>query len=143
MTELHFIPLRDIDVSPNRMRRLRPEVVDDLAESIRANGLIHPITVCRGEGRRLRLVAGRHRLAAVRKLAIPMIAATTVDDGDAALLAEIDENLIRADLSPAERTIHLAERKRLYLKQHPETESVRVRGGPGRRKEKRVASCDW
>ena len=134
MTELHFIPLLDIDVSPNRMRRLRPEVVDDLAESIRANGLIHPITVCRGEGRRLRLVAGRHRLAAVQKLAIPMIAATTVDDGDAAQLAEIDENLIRADLSPAERTIHLAERKRLYLKQHPETESVRVRGGPGRRK---------
>jgi N6-adenosine-specific RNA methylase IME4 len=53
---------------------------------------------------------------------------------DTALLAEIDENLVRADLSPAERAIHFAERKRIYLKKHPETASVRVRGGPGRRK---------
>jgi N6-adenosine-specific RNA methylase IME4 len=49
-------------------------------------------------------------------------------DADAALLTEIDENLIRADLSPAERAMHLRERKLLYEKLHPETKH----GGTGR-----------
>jgi hypothetical protein len=40
---------------------------------------------------------------------------------DEARLAEIDENLIRADLTPSERAVHHAERKKLYLKLHPET----------------------
>jgi hypothetical protein len=34
---------------------------------------------------------------------------------------EIDENLIRADLSPAERALHIDARKALYEKLHPET----------------------
>ena len=41
--------------------------------------------------------------------------------GDAALLAEIDENLCRAELSAAERALHLAARKRLYEALHPQT----------------------
>jgi ParB family chromosome partitioning protein len=44
----------------------------------------------------------------------------TFDDVDR-MLAEIDENLIRNDLSDLERSEHLAERKRLYLVKHPET----------------------
>src|SRR5262249_32862809 len=41
-------------------------------------------------------------------------------NADAALLAEIDENLIRADLTPAERAAHVGRRKELYEKLHPE-----------------------
>jgi hypothetical protein len=43
-------------------------------------------------------------------------------DADQALLAEIDENLVRADLTPSERAAHHAKRKQLYLKLHPETQ---------------------
>jgi hypothetical protein len=38
---------------------------------------------------------------------------------DQARVAEIDENLIRAVLTPSERAAHHAERKALYLKLHP------------------------
>ena len=35
--------------------------------------------------------------------------------------SEIDENLIRAELSPAERAAHVAARKAVYERLHPET----------------------
>ena len=70
-----------------------------------------------------KLIAGAHRLKAAKALGWTSIAATTLDDIDAdqAKLAEIDENLIRAALSPAEEAAHLAARKAVYLKLHPET----------------------
>lgn len=40
-------------------------------------------------------------------------------------LAMIDENLMRAELSPADRAANTARRKAIYLELHPETE----RGG--------------
>jgi hypothetical protein len=43
------------------------------------------------------------------------------DDGARAELSEIDENLIRSDLTPAERAIHIAKRKEIYEGLHPET----------------------
>jgi N6-adenosine-specific RNA methylase IME4 len=46
--------------------------------------------------------------------------------------SQIDENLIRADLSPAERALHMGERKRLYEKLHPETQHGAI--GRGRKK---------
>jgi N6-adenosine-specific RNA methylase IME4/ParB-like chromosome segregation protein Spo0J len=126
-----------IEASDNRLRRLRPQVVDELAESISRCGLLHPIVVSRSSAGVLNLVAGLHRLEAAKKLGHHNIRVVILDqlDADEAQLTEIDENLVRADLSPAERAIHLAERKRLYEKAHPETVSVRVRGGPGRGKQ--------
>jgi len=40
-----MIKLRDIVVAPNRMRQLRPEKVDEVAESIAARGQLQPIIV--------------------------------------------------------------------------------------------------
>jgi N6-adenosine-specific RNA methylase IME4/ParB-like chromosome segregation protein Spo0J len=95
-------------------------------------GLLHPIVVDETG----RLIAGLHRVEAAKSLGWKTIKHLTVRglDEDAATLAEIDENLMRADLSPAENAIHVAERKRIYLKMHPETASTRQRGGPGRGK---------
>jgi N6-adenosine-specific RNA methylase IME4 len=134
--------IRSITVPSDRLRKLRPAVVGELAESISARGLIQPIVLRASRGG-YRLVAGWHRFEATRQLKRDTIGAVVLDglDADAALLTEIDENLVRAELSPAERAIHLAERKRLYLKRHPETASVRVRGGPGRGKKTSSASA--
>src|SRR5262245_47713668 len=100
-----LIQVSDIVVAPNRMRALQPEKVAEIAESIQARGgLLQPI-VLRPRGRNsFWLVAGRHRLEAAHELGLDSVRAVILDglDADAALLAEIDENLIRADLSPAE-----------------------------------------
>jgi hypothetical protein len=103
-----------------------PDVVDELAESIAAQGLLHPITLskCASDGAHV-LVAGRHRLEAVRKLGRETIAAVVLVglDADQAQLAEIDENLIHAVLTPAERSAHQVKRKEIYERLHPETKA--------------------
>jgi len=134
-TKTQLLDVSTIAALPSCMRKLRPEVVNELAQSIAAQGQLQPIIVRPSKGR-YTLVAGRHRLAAAKQLKLKNISAVVLDglDADRVLLVEIDENLIRADLSPAERAMHLAARKQIYLKQHPETASVRVRGGPGRSK---------
>ena len=120
------VPVADITVIPDRMRRFRPDVVDGLAKSIAARGLLHPITLRKGasDGAYV-LVAGRHRLEAVRKLGHQTVAAVILDgaDSDRAQLVEIDENLVRADLTPAERAAHQAKRKEIYERLHPETKA--------------------
>jgi ParB-like chromosome segregation protein Spo0J len=124
----------NIKVRADRFRKLRPQVVDDLAESIADRGLLQPIIVRPVEGGSFALVAGAHRLEAIKKLGRDSVRAVVLNglDADAARLAEIDENLIRADLSPAERALHLHERKRLYEKLHPETKWGGNQGASGR-----------
>ena len=133
VSAIKLLDLSCIAVPPNRMRRLRLDVVDDLAASISARGLLQPIVVGRSKDD-LTLIAGLHRLAAAKKLGHHNIHARVVDGvgADAAMLIEIDENLIRADLSPAERALHLRERKRLYEAIHPETRKGAT--GKGRQK---------
>jgi N6-adenosine-specific RNA methylase IME4 len=116
------IRLDAISIAPNRMRKLRPEFVDELAQSIGDRGLLQAVVVApKGQG--YRLIAGRHRVEAARKLGWQTIRADVVEGLTAvrAELDEIDENLIRADLSPAERALHLGRRKELYEREHPET----------------------
>ena len=131
------IRIADIVVPHDRMRKLRPETVAEIAESVATRGLLlQPIIVRPRGANTFWLVGGHHRLEAVRQCGHDVISAVIVDglDADQALLAEIDENLIRADLSLAERALHFGRRKELYEKLYPETVSVRVRGGPGRGK---------
>lgn len=128
-----IMEIDQIDVSAIRvgvrLRRVRPEVVKELVASITEIGLLHPLLVSPENN----LIAGLHRLEAVRVLGWEKIPAHRLGEHSRALrLAEIDENLARADLSPAERAAHQAERKKLYEEEHPETRSVLVRGGPGR-----------
>jgi len=92
--------------------------VDELAKSIKEIGLLNPITITKD----YRLVAGYHRLTACKKLGWTTIPANVVDmDKIDAELAEIDENLIRNELTVLERTEHLKRRKELYEMKYPET----------------------
>jgi N6-adenosine-specific RNA methylase IME4/ParB-like chromosome segregation protein Spo0J len=121
------IAIGDITIPTKRMRQLRPETVDELAHSFGQSGQLQAIVVRPNSRGGHILVAGRHRVEAARKRGQKTIRAEIRDglDADAALLAEIDENLVRADLSPAERALHVGRRKELYEKLHPETK----RGG--------------
>jgi ParB-like nuclease domain len=128
------ILITDIEIA-KRLRGLRPEVVDQLAGSMEHMGQLEPILVRPGHVKKYLLVAGAHRVEARKKMGGSTILAvvTAMVDADDAELVEIDENLIRADLSPAERALHLARRKVLYEQQHPETKPT-SKGGPGRGK---------
>jgi hypothetical protein len=75
--------------------------VDKLVESMRNSGSLQPIVLCPQKGIGYYLIAGHCRLAAARRLkweSIPAVVLTGLD-ADRALLAEIDENLIRNELS--------------------------------------------
>ena len=115
-------------VSGSRFRSFAPPAlseksVEALMESMRQIGLINPIVICRPHGVSPVLVAGAHRLEAAIRLGWETIPCTVAPnkDNDALRLAEIDENLIRNDLSPAERAIHIQARKEIYERMHPET----------------------
>jgi ParB family chromosome partitioning protein len=116
-----LLPIDQVQVG-DRKRRLDPERVQALANSMRECGLINPVTVTGSH----RLVTGLHRLEAARLLGWPDIA-VTIMTGDAidAELAEIDENLVRQELTYLEKAEHLARREEL----------LRAKGqrrGPGR-----------
>jgi ParB family chromosome partitioning protein len=109
------VKLGDINVAADRLRALNPDRVAEIADSMR-NRLLQPIVLRTGRGNGYHLVAGRHRLEAAKLLKWPSIRAVVFEGmkANAAELAEIDENLVRFELSPAERSMHVARRKELY-----------------------------
>jgi ParB family chromosome partitioning protein len=110
-----------------RLRPVDPSTVEMLAASFRERGQDTRIIV-RAAGDRYALVAGAHRLAAAIELQWSWIEAEvlTVSD-DEALLVEIDENLIRRELSALDRAIFLVERKAIWERMHPETAPGKAR----------------
>lgn len=117
-----LIPLDRIDVE-KRLRPVDHDYVLLIAESLRERGLDTPIAVAAaGPDGRHRLVAGGHRVAAARELGWETIAAR-IFEGDELQqqLQEIDENLIRRELSPLDRAVFLARRKEIYEALHPAT----------------------
>jgi ParB family chromosome partitioning protein len=109
------IPTATIHVGP-RLRPVDPATVANLQVSIEESRwfgaiLVRPLPGG-GEGEsRYGLVAGAHRLAAMRGLGRPMIAATVrVLTDDEALQIEIDENLVRRGLTALERAEMVAAR---------------------------------
>jgi hypothetical protein len=84
-----------------------------LARSIRAIGLLNPLTVVERDGRYL-LIAGRHRLEALKLVGATQVPVRVVDFDDIeARLWTISENLHRSELHPVHRAEQIAEFARL------------------------------
>ncbi len=97
------IPMHLVEPNPYQPRKeFDPEALNELVESIRAEGLLQPIVV-RAEGEKFQLIAGERRWRAFQQLKIKTIPARVMNSTNAssATLAMI-ENLQRADLSPIE-----------------------------------------
>jgi ParB family chromosome partitioning protein len=102
--------------------------VSTLAASIEEVGLLCPITITQADD----LIGGRRRLEAFRHLGRTAIPALVLRlSGLRAELAQIDENLIRSELTVHERGEQLARRKEIYETLYPETRSG-VAGGKAR-----------
>lgn len=114
------IAVADIDAD-ERLREIDLEAADFIAASMAEYGLRQPIEV-RKSGKRYKLIAGGHRLAAAKKLEWVDIPAVVLKANELeAQLLEIDENLFRRELSPLDRSTFLAKRKEVYEALHPET----------------------
>ena len=108
-TRVLFLPIQSISPNPDQPRRVfSQEELEELAASIRALGLLQPLTVRRGTDGGWALVAGERRLRAA-KLAglteVPCIA-LQIDRQRSSLLALV-ENLQRKDLDFWEEALAL------------------------------------
>ena len=98
------IPLIDVYANPNQPRKMfEPKALDELANSIKANGVIMPIVVNKDGDGKYMIIAGERRFRASRlagKDKIPAI----VREYDERQIKEIAliENLQREDLNPIE-----------------------------------------
>ena len=132
---MQLVELSRIQVPDNRIRKqFDPEAIEELANSIAEKGLMHPLVV-RNDGRTL--VAGERRLRAIRRLHdqgrgfacggkpvprgfVPVVRLADLDPA-AVREAELEENVVRRDLSWQELVAARAELVRLKQAQDPGT----------------------
>jgi hypothetical protein len=125
-TTLGTAKICDIHVPANR-RKLNRKTIDQLRVSIETSGLLVPILLRASSDQRDAakpwiLVAGNHRLEALKLLGRDRVEYLLLADDDLkAELAEIDENLCRAKLTPAQTAAAIARKREIYLALHPET----------------------
>jgi N6-adenosine-specific RNA methylase IME4 len=125
-----MVPVAEVTV-PDGRRRVNSSRVAEIADSISDIGLLQPIIITEDKV----LVAGQHRLRAFKHLRWETIPAIMRDWSEVdAQLAEIDENLLREDLSPSDRARLTARRKQLYLAKHPQTGHGKAPGAKGSEK---------
>ena len=100
----------------DRLRPVDPVRVAELATSMADQGQMSPIEVAPADDRGMHLlIAGAHRLAAVKMAGIREVKAIIfVGDADQRRLREIDENLYRVELTPFDEAAFLAERREIY-----------------------------
>ena len=99
------VPLSEIRPNPYQPRKeFDPAELLELQASLRANGLLNPITVRPAlGGRGFELIAGERRLRAAAALGWPEISVIVREIDDQALLTlALVENLQRTDLNPME-----------------------------------------
>lgn len=121
------LEIADVRVG-NRKRKLNESKVQSLAESFSSIGQLQPITVSEGDYGTYRLIAGLHRLEAAKAIGWKKIQAAVFEGGEIETeLAEIDENLMRNDLTVLEQGEHLARRQELVgrnVGRYPNTATV-------------------
>jgi ParB-like chromosome segregation protein Spo0J len=104
--------LSQIEIPPTA-RPYNATAVVELSRSIAAIGLQSAPTVIERDGRFV-LVAGRHRIEALKMLGIPSVLVRCVDFDDVeARMWTISENLFRAELTVGQRAEQVAEYARL------------------------------
>jgi ParB family chromosome partitioning protein len=93
-----------IDPNPYQPRtQFREEALGELAQSIRASGIIQPL-VLRRHGERFQLIAGERRWRAAQQAGLKQVPAVVRDVPETqALELTLVENLQREDLSPIEQ----------------------------------------
>jgi len=98
------ITISDLNVRKNLDAGHEDSTLEDLAESIKENGLLNPVTVIQ-KGDQYELVVGQRRFLACRSIGfetIPAIIRDDISDADGVALSLI-ENVHRADMHPIDK----------------------------------------
>ena len=100
------LKIRDIEPDPDQPRHVfDDDALNELADSIRQNGVITPITV-RRDGEIYRIIAGERRWRAARIAELREIPAVIIEADDKKVMElALIENLQRQDLNPVEEAI--------------------------------------
>jgi ParB/RepB/Spo0J family partition protein len=97
-------------LNPRREKKLDPIELQQLADRIKANGILQPLVVRRA-GKNLEVIAGRRRLEAARLAGLTEVPAIVRDlEDEAAASAATVENVQRADLRPLDLALAIAHR---------------------------------
>lgn len=89
-------------------RDMHPEALEELASSIRSQGVMQPIVVRRIEGDKYEIIAGERRWRAAQLAELDTIPAIIKDVPDEAAIAmALIENIQREDLNPVEEAVAL------------------------------------
>ena len=119
---IKIVKISDIKIG-SRNRQYKEDKTRGLAKSIQEIGLLHPIVVS-GDNM---LIAGLHRLKAAEMLGWEEIPASVTEFSTLEKeLSEIDENLIRSELTELEKSDLLARAKEIYEIRHPETVKANI-----------------
>ena len=126
MMDVHHIPIDRVTIG-ERLRAVDADYVSLIASSMGDIGQMTPIEVRAISPAHWELVSGAHRIAAAKLLRWTDIHASVLDVGVLdAELRQIDENLVRRELSPYDRATFLARRQDVYLALHPDATQGKV-----------------
>lgn len=125
------IPADKIDPNPFQPRMtFDNESLEELSSSIKALGLIQPITVRKMDGGRYQIISGERRFRACKMAGMDMIPAFVKDTDDQGMLEmAIVENVQREDLDPIETALSY---QRLIDECHLTQEQMALRVGKSR-----------
>ncbi|WP_330927190.1 ParB/RepB/Spo0J family partition protein [Candidatus Sororendozoicomonas aggregata] len=109
-TELKHLPVEFISRGKYQPRRdMHPEALEELAESIKEQGVMQPIVVRSIAGNRYEIIAGERRWRAAQIAGLADIPAVIRDVPDEAAIAmALIENIQREDLNPIEEAVALS-----------------------------------
>jgi ParB family chromosome partitioning protein len=102
--DIHEVAIDLIDPNPDQPRsRFNEEKLNELAQSIRANGLVQPLLLRRGVNGRYQIVAGERRWRAAQRAGLQKVHAVVRNIPDSKLLElALIENIQREELNPIE-----------------------------------------
>ncbi len=109
-SELKNLPVEKISKGEYQPRlSIDPDALQDLAESIKAQGLVQPVVVRRLDGGNYELIAGERRWRASQIAGLHTIPAIIRDIPDQAAAAmSLIENIQREDLNPLEEALAMS-----------------------------------
>ena len=106
------------DIIPNRnqpRKNFDKQVLDDLVESIRDNGIIQPIVVRRIDNNQYEIIAGERRWRAAQIVALSKVPVVITEATDQkAFELALAENIQREDLNPIEEALAIKDLIQIY-----------------------------
>jgi len=107
--ELQHLPLECVQRGKYQPRRdMDPQALEELAQSIRAHGVMQPIVVRPLAGGRYEIIAGERRWRASQQAGVETVPALVREVPDEAAIAlALIENIQREDLNPIEEALAL------------------------------------